>query len=381
MTETLFQELKRYVEFTETDERALRTLHSIAQEHFKPFSEVFYARILEHEGARRSLTGGESVVGHLKVTLQAWMDKLLSGPWDEAYFEVRCRIGRMHVRIDLPQHYMFGAMNVIRQQMNELIDRNYEGDLSARSQARLALGKILDLELAIMLHTYREDYIAQQSRQERLATFGQLVGSMGHELRNPLGVIETSLHILKGRIGEDERARKHVDRIGAQVGIANKIISDLLDMIRDRPLARESFSLERILTEVIDDIKAPAGVSIEVSALDASATLAGDRGQLRQLFTNLIDNAVHACADDGRVMIVVARADGQLRIAVEDTGPGVDAAIRRRLFEPLVTTKEKGVGLGLALVKRIAERHEGSVAYEPREGGGARFVVLLPAGA
>ena len=78
-------------------------------------------------------------------------------------------------------------------------------------------------------------------------------------------------------------------------------------------------------------------------------------------------------------MTVRGRAvDGAVELDVEDTGPGVDPATRRRLFEPLITTKERGIGLGLALVKRIAERHAGSVAYSDRPGGGARFTVRLP---
>ena len=109
-----------------------------------------------------------------------------------------------------------------------------ESDLTA---ARGALGKALDIELAIMLHTYREDLLAQQSRVERLSTFGQLVGSIGHELRNPLGVIETSLFILRNRTKGDERAVKHVERISEQLAIANSIITDLLDMIREEGLA------------------------------------------------------------------------------------------------------------------------------------------------
>src|SRR6185369_12872889 len=104
--------------------------------------------------------------------------------------------------------------------------------------ATAALSKILDLELAIMLHTYREDILARQSRIERLSTFGQLVGSIGHELRNPLSVIETSLYILRGRIGDDPRNLKHADRIAEQLGIANDIITKLLDMIRDKPLQK-----------------------------------------------------------------------------------------------------------------------------------------------
>jgi signal transduction histidine kinase len=374
----LFEELKRYVGFGADDEAALRALHPVAQPHFKRFCEVFYQRILEHEGARQSLVGGESVVGHLKVTLQAWMDKLLKGPWDEAYYEQRCRIGRMHVRIALPQHYMFAAMNVIRHQMNDLIDQNYLGRPKELHAVRTALGRMLDLELAIMLHTYKEDYLAQSSRQERLATFGQLVGSMGHELRNPLGVMETSLHILKGRVGTDERANKHVERIGTQITIANKIISDLLDMIRDRPLSRESLALRDVVEQAVSTVSRPETVKLVVSGFDALPKVVGDRGQVRQLFVNLIENAVQASGSDGEVHVTGAPLDGYVRVSVEDTGPGIDEATRRRLFEPLVTTKEKGVGLGLALVKRIAERHEGTITYEPRQPNGARFVLRLP---
>src|SRR6185369_12194468 len=153
--------------------------------------------------------------------LIAWMDKLLRGPWDEEYFDLRCRIGRVHVRIALPQHYMFGAMNVVRQELNRIVDQTYLDRPEALDLTRTALGKILDLELAIMLHTYREDLVAAMARAERLATFGQLVGSIGHELRNPLGVIESSLFLLKSRMAEDERTKKHTERIGEQLGIAN----------------------------------------------------------------------------------------------------------------------------------------------------------------
>ena len=93
---------------------------------------------------------------------------------------------------------------------------------------------------------------------------------------------------------------------------------------------------------------------------------------------NLVENAVAAVGDKGEVFVRVSHDDGRVKIAVEDTGPGVDPSIRRRLFEPLVTTKDKGIGLGLALVKRIVERHDGSITYQPRDGGGASFIVNLP---
>ncbi len=379
MAETLFDELKRYVGFDAGDEAALRALREVAAPRFAAIAEVFYDAILAHDGARRALTGGERQVGQLKGTLQLWMDQILRGPWDEEYFLAHCRIGQVHVRIALPQHYMFGAMNVIRRQLNQVVDDHYLDRPRELAAARSALGKILDLELAVMLHTYREDLLSQQARAERLSTFGQLVGSIGHELRNPLGVIETSLFILRGRPSGDERSAKHLDRIGEQVQIANGIISNLLDLIRDRPLSRERVQLAAVLNAAAEAVGRPDGVALGMEGLDALPDLAGDPGQLRQVFVNLVENAVHAASPRGAVRLRGRSEGGHVEVSVEDTGPGVDPSVQRRLFEPLITTKEKGIGLGLALVKRIVERHGGSVVYAPRPEGGARFVVRLPA--
>jgi two-component system, NtrC family, sensor histidine kinase HydH len=380
--ETLFQELKRYVGWTEADEQALQSLHPYAQPRFEAIANLFYARILENEGARAVLEGGESKVGQLKITLKAWMDKLLRGPWDEEYFLLRCRIGRVHVRIAMPQHYMFGAMNVLRQQLNHVVDEGFGHSPDERAGVRVALGRILDLELAIMLHTYREDLEAQQARSERLATFGQLIGSIGHELRNPLGVIESSLYILSNRIGPDERAKKHVERIKEQLGVANDIISALLDMIRDRPLQRAPVQLRELVESVLRSLPSPPAsvtpASVSVEGFETLPAVQGDAAQLRQVLSNLIENAFHAAGAAGEVRLSARTEGGHAIVTVEDSGPGVDPDTRRRLFEPLITTKTKGIGLGLALVKRIVERHRGDVAYAPREGHGARFVVRLP---
>ena len=377
MPETLFEELKHYVAFDEGDEAALRALHPLVQPHFVSIADTFYQRILEHEQARKVLVEGESMVGRLKVTLVAWMERLLSGPWDEAYFELRSRIGRVHVRINMPQHYMFGAMNVMRRELSKAVDRAIPADPARLSAVRRALNKILDLELAIMLHTYREDLLSAQARSERLSTFGQLVGSIGHELRNPLGVMETSLFILKSRVKDDERGLKHVGRIGEQLGIANNIITDLLDMIRDKPLTRQRLALSQVLEQAVAAVNKPPHLKLHLDGLDRVPEVEGDVGQLRQVFVNLLDNAIHAAGEEGRVAVTARDGGALVEVAVEDNGPGVDDVTRRRLFEPLITTKTKGVGLGLALVKRIVERHGGTIGYQP-QGPGARFVVRLP---
>ena len=377
MGESLLDELKRYVGFCPADEAALRELWAAATPHFPEIASAFYDRILTHAGARRALTGGESRVGQLRVTLVRWMGEALGGPWDEAWWESHCRIGRVHVRIDLPQHYMFGAMNLIRAELGKVIDRTWADDSSRRARVQVALGKVLDLELAIMLHTYREDLVSRVSRSERLATFGQLIGSIGHDLRNPLGVIESSLFLLRGRVGEDERIRKHIDRIGDQVRLSNEIISGLLDMVRDRPLPLERVPVTALLNGAAESVPRPAEVALTVQGLEG-LDVVGDATQLRQALVNLILNAVQAASPAGEVRVRVRREGSTAAIDVEDTGPGVAESVRGRLFEPLITTKDHGSGLGLALVKRVAERHGGSVGHEPCPGRGARFTLRIP---
>jgi len=173
--------------------------------------------------------------------------------------------------------------------------------------------------------------------------------------------------------------RKHVERISEQVSVANGIISNLLDMIRDRPLAREPVQLGPVVESAAASLTLPPDVRLALEGLEGLPPVSGDAGQLRQIFANLLQNAIHAASPRGEVRVRGRRGEGRVSLEVADTGPGVDVATRRRLFEPLITTKPNGVGLGLALVRRIAERHGGSVEYGDRPEGGALFTVHLPA--
>ncbi len=369
----LFQELQRYVGFGEADERALRALHPKLTASFPAISEAFYERVLEHADARAALTRGEKHVGQLKGKLVTWMNELFQGPWDAAYVERRARIGRMHVQIALPQHYMVSAMNVVRVQLRDRIaavvdERSEEGRV-----ARDAMERICDLDLALMLHTYREDLEASQARSERLSTFGQLVGTIGHELRNPLGVIETSLYVLKSRPSTDERTLKHLDRIGLQVTLANDIITQLLNLIRDQPLKTGPVDLGQLVLEALSSVRTGI-VFTPPPAFDVQ----GDATQLRQVVVNLAQNATHFAGAGGRVEVTLQATPLDAILTVDDDGPGIDPTIRNRIFEPLVTTRPGGIGLGLALVRRVVERHGGVVSASRGPLGGARFTVQLP---
>src|SRR6185503_18332984 len=111
--ETFFEELKRYVRFGRDEEVALRHLAPQARPYFREIAEAFYERLAGHDGARRVFTGPEQIE-RLKGTMVIWLERLLAGPWDEEYYQRRARIGRRHVQIELPQRYMFGAMDHIR---------------------------------------------------------------------------------------------------------------------------------------------------------------------------------------------------------------------------------------------------------------------------
>lgn len=167
MAESLFEELKRYTRFGADDERALRALGPVAEPHLQRIAAEFYERLMEHADARAVLEGPEQVE-RLKGTLVEWMQTLLRGPWDDAYYQRRTRIGRTHVRIGLPDRYMFGAMNLIRLALAEIAETAYAGDPKARAAAARALSRILDLELAIMLNAYGEAFVEKVQRLERL---------------------------------------------------------------------------------------------------------------------------------------------------------------------------------------------------------------------
>lgn len=375
--ETLLCELKRYTRFGEVDEGALRALHQKLAPDFDTIAEVFYQRTLEHEGARAALTSGESQTGRLKVTLIGWLDRLLSGPWNEEYFDSRAHIGRVHVRIELPQHYMFCAMVIVSEELNLRIERLYAAKPEARRRASRAVEKILGMDLAIMLHAYREDLMAQKVRIERLSTFGQLVGSISHELRNPLAIIDSSLYLIKSRLAGDEAVLKHINRITEQLNISSSIVAALLDLVRDRPLLRERLRLARLVEDVLATLLIPTEVKIRCEGLEDLPEFQGDGMQLRQALRNLLENALHAASPTGEVTVQAHDRNGTIEITVADTGSGVSDEIRPRLFEPLISNKPGGTGLGLPLAKRFIERHGGTIVYAPGEGG-ARFIVQLP---
>ena len=376
---TFFEDLKAYVGFDEADVAALRRLEPHAAPHVHEIAEHFYASVDRSPGAVAAITGGAAQVERLKLTLRDWLSTGLTGPHDAVYYARRSRIGQVHVRIGLPQQYMFTAMNVVRSDYIDLIESVYADDAPVRRAAQRAVNKLLDIELAIMLHTYRNDSEERLRRHERLAALGQLAATIAHELRNPLGVIETSLYLMRRRIHDEPRLTRHLDKIEKQARTSAQIINDLLELARDHAFSGERVALRSVVDEALAAVDVPDGITVECE-IDDGIVLYADPNLLTRAIANLVSNSVSVMNDPvGTVTVSARRAEREeVEIAVADTGPGFDPDVIDRVFEPLVTTRATGIGLGLSLVQRVCERHGGRVDASNRPGGGAMVKLILP---
>lgn len=216
---------------------------------------------------------------------------------------------------------------------------------------------------------------------DRLSAVGELAAGIAHEIRNPLASIRGSIEVLKERGMFGMQDEKLVSVILKESDRLNQIIQSFLDYVRARPSSFDSVNLEELVDEIIMLLKHSDKVGdrirLERRTGTGHLTILGDADQLKQVFFNLLDNAVEAMQDGG-VLTVECRGNGGIvQVEIADTGEGI-AADKGRLFEPFYTTKPKGVGIGLTIADRIVRNHGGRIEARNREGGGSVFTVVLP---
>lgn len=225
-------------------------------------------------------------------------------------------------------------------------------------------------------------------RQERLATLGQLAGSVSHELRNPLGVISNAVYFLKlTQPDASETIKEYLDIIEKETRTSDKIVTDLLDFTRIKAVERERVDVSTLLRQTLQrhPVSAPLEVALEIPP-DLPPVLA-DPQHIVQVLGNLVANACQAMEDSQSTseaplvmkFILSASLHGDMiEIAVQDTGAGIPPENMGKLFEPLFTTRTKGIGLGLAVSQRLAEANGGHIEARSQLGQGSTFTVILP---
>jgi two-component system sensor histidine kinase PilS (NtrC family) len=218
-------------------------------------------------------------------------------------------------------------------------------------------------------------------RSERLAAVGQLAAGLAHEIRNPLASLSGAIQLLEPELPElGARFPRLFGIVRRETERLDRLVSQFLDYARPGRLRRECCPLAAVLEEIAELLASSQHHAIELDLeLGPALEVEGDPDALRQVFWNLVLNAVEAEPRDGLVRVRATREGGRVRVEVEDRGAGIDPEMIDRIFEPFFTTKPKGTGLGLATVHQLVERQGGSLQVTSQIGSGTTVAVLLAA--
>jgi PAS domain S-box-containing protein len=239
-------------------------------------------------------------------------------------------------------------------------------------------------EYATRMEALAEERAKKLQDAERLAAIGATAGMVGHDIRNPLQSIVGDLYLIGCDVaelpeGEEKEAIKEsVASIRQNVEYIDKIVQDLQDFTRPlNPIAKDT-NLEEIIQELLLDASFPENIDAKYLLAEEAKDIVADPALLKRILQNLVSNAVQAMPEGGGLEIQSRQENNEIAISVEDSGVGVPSEHMDKLFTPLFTTKSKGQGFGLAVVKRITEVLGGTVTFESEVGRGAKFTVHLP---
>ena len=232
---------------------------------------------------------------------------------------------------------------------------------------------------------YQEIQQAQNRllRSERLAAIGQLSAGVAHDLRNPLGAIKNAVYYLKGKVGDSQalsempRVKEFLDIMDEEVDSSDRILTDLMDFARVNQPQRSPTQLQAVVENALERFGVKDNVSV-ITEFEVLPDVAADRDQLRRAFGNLIQNADDAMPLGGTLTVRGKAVNGTVEIGFEDSGVGIDGGELPRVMDPLFTTKSKGIGLGLAIVNMVVERHSGRITVSSEKEKGTIFTISLP---
>jgi two-component system sensor histidine kinase HydH len=221
----------------------------------------------------------------------------------------------------------------------------------------------------------------QLSQTERLAALGEMVAAVSHEIKNPLGIIQSTSELLGGTPGAND-AQKRLSKVILEESVRlNRIVTEFLDFSRPQALNLRECQLEEIIRKNLSFMRPELdkkGITVKDNLNGRSLRLMADQELLYLAILNILLNAMQSMEDGGAVDVRVDEERGHYRIEIEDKGSGISEENVKRIFDPFFTTKEKGSGLGLPIVKKIIEGHRGTITIRSREGEGTKVELRLP---
>ena len=229
-----------------------------------------------------------------------------------------------------------------------------------------------------------EERTMQLKDAERLAAIGATAGMVGHDIRNPLQAITSDVFLVRSELvsmpeGEEKNnIKESLEGIEKNIDYINKIVADLQDFARPLKPHAEEADLKIILNDLLSKNNLPKHIKVTVKVDSEARKVVADCAYLTRIMNNLITNAFQAMSSGGKLTIQASKEKDDVVITVKDTGVGVPEKVKNKLFTPMFTTKSKGQGFGLPVVKRMTEALGGTVTFESQEGEGTTFIVRLP---
>jgi PAS domain S-box-containing protein len=219
---------------------------------------------------------------------------------------------------------------------------------------------------------------------ERLAAIGATAGMVGHDIRNPLQAITSDLYLIKSELSTTPECKtkaevsESLEGIEKNIDYINKIVADLQDYARPIAPAAQEVDLASLCDSVLFKSGVPKNINATCKIENEAKFFASDKDLLKRILSNLTNNAVQAMPNGGALTVHACKKHGDIIITLEDTGVGIPEEIKNKLFTPMFTTKSKGQGFGLAVVKRMTEALGGFVTFESQVGKGTKFILCFP---
>ncbi len=226
----------------------------------------------------------------------------------------------------------------------------------------------------------------QLVRTEKLAAVGTLASGVSHELRNPLGAIKNAVFFLKRKLSNkespdiDARVIQFLDIMDTEIDRSSKIINDLLGFARVTTLSKTPSDIAIVINEAMSRAKMAENVKVSKNLPSNLPMVIIDANKVGQVFINLIENACQAMPDGGELQISTRESKSFIEIEITDSGCGIPEKAIKKIFDPLFTTRPKGIGMGLAVCHGIIEKHHGTIDVKSQEGIGTSILIKLPLG-
>ena len=287
--------------------------------------------------------------------------------------------------MDIHSRDEIGQLSLSFNQMTKALKASYDEKEKIMAQLRENVNNLFNANKELVkINEQLNEAQERLVRSEKLAVVGKLASGVGHELRNPLGAIRNALFIIKKKNGNTlisndvQKFNQLVEIVEKETDRSIKIVNDLLGFSRTAKPAVSPTNIRSIIESSLSRLKIPDKINKVVQVEDTLPLVPVDANQIEQVLINLIQNALDAMPNGGWLTILAQREDKFLVITIKDTGCGIPDTVKNKIFDPLFTTKPKGIGLGLAISLNIIQRHEGFIDLKSKEGEGASFAVKLP---